>query len=305
MYQGHFGLRELPFSLTPDTAYFYRNPEHQEALNVLLLALKMGEGFLKITGEVGTGKTLLCRTLLNHFEGKSVVTAYIPNPTLSPMGLYAALTEELGIPFSSKLGRHHNLKVIYKALINHKRQGRQVVLLIDESQALPDESLEAIRLLTNLETEKSKLLQVVLFGQPELDRRLDQNSIRQLKQRITFSYTLKPLNVGSIGGYLLHRLSIAGYEGDAFFTASAIRRLYRGSQGIPRLVNIIAHKSLLAAYGAGKREVSRNHVNRAIKDTEGARQSGWMHVFIPNRWLAVSLSGGAGMVLLMLFGGQV
>ena len=271
MYQQHFGLKELPFSLTPDTSYFYRYPDHQEALNMLLVALEMNEGFIKVTGEVGIGKSLICRKLLNLLSDRGLVTAYIPNPILGPTELRHMLADELGIAHDPATPEHRILQLINEELIRLRYERKQVVLLIDEAQALPDESLEAIRLFTNLETEKTKLLHVVLFGQPELDVRLDRPSSRQLRQRITFSHKLKPMSRAGAGGYLSHRLRVAGYEGSGVFHRRAVAALHRGSGGVPRLMNIIAHKALLAAYGEGTQRVKRRLVLRAIRDTEGAK----------------------------------
>jgi len=270
MYEKHFGLKELPFNLTPDTDFYFSYADHQEALNVLLVALGMGEGFLKITGEVGTGKTLVCRKLLNALADQGVVTAYIPNPFLTPSALRHSLAEELGVACPRNTGGDRVLQLIYHRLIELKASGRRVILLLDEAQALPRETLEAIRLLTNLETEKSKLLQVVLFGQPELDSLLGQQSVRQLRQRITFSHSLRPMSLEGCRGYVGHRLQVAGADAE-LFDGKALQRLYRGSRGIPRLINILAHKSLMAAYGEGRERVGRPHVDRAIRDTEEAR----------------------------------
>ena len=301
MYEQHFGLRELPFSLTPDTDYFYSYSGHQEALNVLLVALRMGEGFIKVTGEIGTGKTLICRKLLNTLSDEGMVTAYIPNPFLTPTALRYSLAEELAIVFPRNIGQHRVLKLINEELIRLKGAGKKVVLLLDEAQALPRESLEAIRLLTNLETEKSKLLQVVLFGQPELDEHLDQPSARQLKQRITFSYHLKPLTRAGVVGYLEHRLAVAGYQGTTLFRAKALNLLYSGSGGIPRLINILAHKSLLAAYGEAAEQIAPLHVQRAVVDTEGAlqRPSGLRKLWLGLLGLSVSTAAGAGLYLML------
>ncbi len=246
MYLNHFGLSEPAFTLTPDTEFFFNYGTHQEALNVLLLALQSGEGFIKVTGEVGTGKTLICRHLLNLL-GDDFVTAYIPNPFLNPTALRMALAEELGISFARNVGQHRLLQLITERLLELHGKGKQVVLLLDEAQAMPDESLEALRLLTNLETEKRKLLQVVLFGQPELDVRLAQRKLRQLKQRIVFSYQLHPLERSALGEYVQHRLRIAGYHGPSLLSAGALKQLHRASRGIPRLVNLLCHKSLMAA----------------------------------------------------------
>ena len=192
MYQAHFGLQELPFGITPDTSFAYACTSHQEALNTLLVAVRNGEGFIKITGEVGTGKTLLCRRFLATLDD-TYASAYIPNPYLEPRALLLALAEELGVSLAREEDQHHLIKALTQALLGFAEHGKSVVLCLDEAQAMPIESLEALRLLTNLETEKRKLLQVVLFGQPELDDRLAQESVRQLRQRITFQYRLGEL----------------------------------------------------------------------------------------------------------------
>lgn len=278
MYQQFFGLTEQPFRLTPDTDFFYQFGDHQEALNTLLVALDMGEGFIKVTGEVGTGKTLLCRKLLNELAGREdYATAYIPNPAITPTALKYALADELGIDYPRNIGQHRIMKLISERLIELKSADQKAVLLIDEAQALPEDCLEAVRLLTNLETEKSKLLHVVLLGQPELDVHLNKSSVRQLKQRITFTHRLAPLSAEVVCGYLDHRLKIAGHNGPAVFSERVCRDLFRFSGGVPRLVNILAHKCLLQAYGEGTAQVSRKHVKRAVADTESIDPG--------NRWL--------------------
>lgn len=267
MYRKHFGMREMPFAITPDTSYFYNYGSYQEALNVLLVALRSGEGFIKISGEVGTGKTLLCRKLLNTL-GEDFVTAYLPNPCLTPAGLRMALADELSIDYARNMGQHRILKLINDRLIELNAEGKQVVLLLDEAQALPDDSMEALRLLTNLETEKSKLLQVVLFGQPELDERLSEKKLRQLRQRITFSYDLSSIDRVGIEGYLTHRLLVAGYNGRSMFSGDAMDALHRDSRGVPRVINVLAHKALMVAYGKGLFSVDAQHVKIAAEDTE-------------------------------------
>jgi MSHA biogenesis protein MshM len=279
MYESHFGLQEAPFALTPNTRYFLRARSHSDALKLLLVALREREGFIKITGEVGTGKTLLCRLLLNALE-KKAYTAYIPNPHLTPDTLYAAVAEELGVDVNACANTHQILKALNERLIALAMERRPVVLVIDEAQAMPEDTIEALRLLTNLETESIRLLQVVLFGQPELDELLKRESLRQLRQRITFQYRLAPLDKVLVAQYLRHRLAQAGYNGGDLFSPSAFRLIARSSGGIPRLVNIIAHKSLLAAWGKGDRQVGRPHVMAAIRDTDSAQ--------LPNlfvRWL--------------------
>lgn len=274
MYLEHFGLRELPFGITPDTSFAFAGTAHQEALNTLLIALKSGEGFIKITGEVGTGKTLLCRRLLATL-GDGAVSAYLPNPYLEPRTLMLALAEELGVELDKDADQYHLLKGLNQALLEFARQDRSVVLCLDEAQALPMESLESLRLLSNLETEKRKLLQLVLFGQPELDERLANPSVRQLRQRISFHYRLGGLWPGEMEHYLAHRLRVAGHRGPRLFAPASAKLIHRAAQGTPRLINILAHKAMLAAYGEGRQDVVPRNVKAAARDTEGARLPAW------------------------------
>ncbi len=274
MYLDHFGLSELPFGITPDTSFTVLTRSHQEALNTLLVALNSGEGFIKITGEVGTGKSLLCRRLLQSLP-ENAVSAYLPNPYLAPRTLLLALAEELGVAVDRASDDYHLLKSVNEALLAYAGDERPVVVCIDEAQAMPLETLESLRLLSNLETEKRKLLQIVLFGQPELDRKLAEPSVRQLLQRIAFHYRLGCLGREEVGNYLAHRLRVAGYRGEELFAPRAVRSLHRASRGTPRLLNILAHKSLLAVYGEGRHLVLSRHVRQAVADTEGAGSPGW------------------------------
>ncbi len=274
-YLRHFGLREAPFGITPDTSFFYACRSTQEALNTLLIAVTNGEGFIKITGEIGTGKTILCRKFLATLDS-AWTSAYIPNPDLEPRALVQQIAEELGVRVEPGVDQHHLLKGITRVLLDNARQGRRVLLCMDECQGMPLETLETVRLLTNLETEKRKLLQVVLFGQPELDRKLASESIRQLRQRITFQYSLHGLDREEIGAYVEHRLAIAGHAGAPLFEAGALRALHRGSRGVPRLVNILCHKALLLVFGEGGRSAGRRHVQAAVADTPAAADGrGW------------------------------
>ena len=286
MYEHFFGLKELPFGLTPNTHFYLNSETHQQALDMLLWALKHKEGFIKVTGEVGTGKTLLCRKLLNALE-EPYVTAYLPNPFFSAETLYCLVAEELAavvdaVPAETLAGSSlsHSkdqhvlaLQQIQKTLLQLAKAGKQVVLVIDEAQAMPEDTIEALRLLTNLETESEKLLQIVLFGQPELDSLLSQQHLRQLKQRITFQHHLKPLQRKDIEHYIAHRMTLAGYDGGRLFEAKAISLLCRASKGIPRLVNILCHKALMSAFGEGCKVIQARHMLAAIRDTESVSLS--------------------------------
>ncbi len=269
MYLEHFKFSELPFSLTPDVDFYCDLKGHQEALNTLIFSLQSGEGFIKIIGEVGSGKTLLCRKLLSSLDD-TFVTAYIPNPDLNPTELRRALLRELGVEPQLLQDQHELLTAINNRLLELHTLKKHVVLLIDEAQALPVESLEALRLLTNLETEKNKLLQVVLFGQPELDEHINRPNLRQLKQRITFSYYLPQMSREELDIYLFHRLAIAGHTLGTLFTEKARHLLFQSSNGIPRIVNILCHKALLVAYGRGDGRVNHKAMLNAIQDTESA-----------------------------------
>ncbi|GGI53085.1 ExeA family protein [Oxalicibacterium solurbis] len=291
MYEQHFGLKELPFGITPDTGFFFACPTYQQALNTLLIAAHSGEGFIKITGEVGTGKTLLCRKFLSSLDD-GFVTAYIPNPYLEPRSLMLALADELGLALAKDVDQHQLLKAINHHLLKLARDGKRVLLCLDEAQAMPLESLEALRLLTNLETEKRKLLQIVLFGQPELDAKLKQQAIRQLAQRITFHYRLQALSRDDLDFYVTHRLQVAGYAGGRLFSTDAVRALHAASGGIPRLANILAHKTMMLAYGEGQHVLRARHIRAAAADTEASHR-------VAQPWL----SWLAGVSLLMIVSG--
>lgn len=268
MYTAHFGFTEKPFGLTPNTAFFLNVKGHRDAFNMLRVALANDEGFMKIVGEVGTGKTMLCRKLLNALSGK-YISAYIPNPFLNPTALYRAIAKELGIKSKARDGVHEYLQDINARLIDLVGAGKKVVLVIDEAQSMPPKTLEALRLISNLETETSKLVHIVLFGQPELDRLLDHSSLRQLRQRISFSYELPPLSEESTSLYVNHRLAKAGYNGEPLFDNAALDLIYRVSQGVPRLVNILSHKALISAYGKGDSRIRKQHIQSAVNDTQG------------------------------------
>ncbi len=290
MYLTHFGLHERPFSLTPDTQFFCALKSHKDALNTLMTALALGEGFIKVVGEVGTGKTLLCRMLLARLNRQQFVTAYIPNPWLTPDELKACFANEIGVDIpTGSLAAHQLTAAIYRRLLQLARQKKHVVLLIDEAQAMPRDTLEALRLLSNLETEKRKLLQVVMLGQPELDTLLNCRSLRQLRQRIVFSERLQPFDAPSVRAYLTHRLQTSGHAGDQLLSFTAYWLLARASGGVPRLINVLAHKALLCAFGRGDTRINGWHMARAIADTPECRRVGRLLALL-FRWPAPRLA---------------
>lgn len=285
----HFGLSGPPFGLTPDTSFYFPALPHRDAHETLLYAINAGEGFLVVEGEVGTGKTLMLRCLLNALPER-FQAAFVPNPGLDPRGLYAAIAIEFGIPAEGaseilmyRLERH---------FIALAQQDRRPVVLIDEAQALPADTLEAVRLLTNLETEKRKLLQVVLFGQPELMERLREKNTRQILTRVSFHANLRPLDRKEVAAYLRYRLRVAGV-GERLFTRWAEYTLWRASRGLPRLVNIVAAKAMMLACGFGERQVTRRHVRAAARDTLAARQGASITVLTWSLTLLLGLTAVA------------
>lgn len=302
MYLEHFHFKEAPFSLTPNTQFFCQLPGHSEALNVILTSLGRGDGFIKVTGEVGAGKTMLCRLLLDALE-PPYVTAYIPNPDLSPIGLRKALAHELGIQFSRSASQYDLHQLINERLLEQFEKGKRVVLIIDEAQTLSDKTLETLRLFTNLQTQNSHLMQIVLFGQPQLDQRLDDPDMRQLKQRIVFSYFLGPMTRRDLDAYICHRLAMAGYTHGSLFDRAALDLLYKATGGVPRLINVLCDKALMAAFGKSQRDVSKKIMRDAILDTESVTA----HSGLTNSWwfygvlsLGILLSG-----LYMMFHGHM
>ncbi|MFV2031311.1 MAG: ExeA family protein [Gammaproteobacteria bacterium] len=267
MYEQYYGLTENPFSLTPDTDFFYQSFTHQEALNVLLVAIRAGDGFLKVTGEVGTGKTLLCRKLLDALD-EQYNTVYIPNPYMNCNTLLEAVMVEMGI--EHRLEQDNHIACINQYLIESARQSKNTVIILDEAQSLPQQSLEAIRLLSNLETEKKKLVQIILFGQPELDSLLEQSSIRQLQQRIMHAYQLKPLNQSAIGAYIRHRMRSAGYAGPELFDRAAENLLFKMSRGIPRVINVLCNKAMMQSYASGEFYIRKKQIQSAVQDSKAS-----------------------------------
>ncbi len=264
MYTEFYGLKEKPFALVPDPRYLFLATSHREALAHLLYGIEEGEGFIQVIGHVGTGKTTLCRTLL-HRVGSEVEIAFIFNPSGSELELLAAISREFGLP-AALLSRSELLEGLNRFLLEQKAAGRRAVLVVDEAQNLEPEVLEQIRLLSNLETEREKLIQIVLIGQPELEENLSRADMRQLRQRVTVRWSLRPVDRKEVKDYLEHRLRVAGLQQPDLFTPGAVRAIYSASRGVPRLINALADRALLAGYSRGTRSIDARIVRSAAKE---------------------------------------
>ncbi|MFV0576260.1 MAG: ExeA family protein [Vibrio sp.] len=262
-YQYFFGLHKAPFSLTPTTALFYGLEPHYEAIQTVMSAVEMGEGIVKVTGEVGTGKTLVCRMLINQLKNQ-VNLIYLPNPVLTANELKQAVAHELSL--SSEQESLHIVDAIHAKLLELNQNGQTVVALIDEAQALSDEAIETLRLFGNLETEYRKLLQIVIFGQPELDERLAQHNLRQFRQRITFSAQLRPLSLDETVAYIDYRIKECGGDKN-IFNLHVKKAIWKATQGIPRMINQVCHKALIMAFMEQKNQVENRHIYNALQDT--------------------------------------
>jgi general secretion pathway protein A len=268
VYLDFYGLTEPPFDITPNPRFLFYSAKHREAYNHLLFGIRERKGFVQMTGEVGAGKTTLCRAILEQLDDERYATALILNPLMSPEELMKAVAQEFGLPVNG-LDRLDTVAVINQFLLQQVERGKDTVLIIDEAQDLTDELLEQVRLLSNLETDNRKLLQIVLLGQPELRDRLNNPRLRQLRQRITVRYHLLPLTRREISQYVQHRLHLCGGNGTPCFTRLALWRVYRYSQGIPRLVNAVCDKALLAGYVAQRERIGLQLVGRAVQELEG------------------------------------
>ena len=267
MYQEHFGLNRPPFKITPDTSLFYEGNQRGAALDALMYAINSGEGIIKVVGEVGSGKTMLCRMLELRLSDK-VDVIYIANPSLSPDNILHVIAHELQLDVNNEMSKVDVMQRIQAHLLNKHANNRQVVLFVEEAQSMPIETLEEIRLLSNLETDENKLLQMVLFGQPELDEKLSMPHIRQLRERITHSFHLSPFPPDDTLQYLNFRLRAVGYKGPDVFNKKTAGVVKKYSDGLTRRINIIADKSLLAAFSEGSHTVTSSHVKTAAKDSE-------------------------------------
>lgn len=267
MYQQFYGLREMPFNITPDPKFLFLAPPHQEALQHLRYGISEQKGFIVLTGEVGCGKTTICRKLLEELEGEQVETALILNPRLSQSELVQAILRELGV--DPVKGSHQDLLDQLNAhLLSLVEQGKEILLIIDESQNMSVDALEHLRLLSNLETNTRKLLQILLIGQPELKEKLRRKELRQLRQRILVYYELRKLTEQEIAQYIIHRMTLAGGHGRPAFTRRAVRKIHRHSKGIPRIVNNLCDKSILSAFIKSRDRVTWWDVRRAAKEMD-------------------------------------
>ncbi len=267
MYLSFYGFRKHPFNLTADPGFLFPSPQHREALSFLQYGIAERKGFLSITGEVGTGKTTLCRALLSRLDDR-VKTAFILNSNLTESQLIHAVIEDFGIPLPGR-GRMNLMRALNAFLIAQVREGNNAVLIIDEAQNLSAGQLEQIRMLSNLDTAEEKLLQIVLVGQPELRKKLDSKSLLQLRQRISIRFHLSPLQRGEVSAYIEHRLRVAGGGGRVVFDRRAVDLVYDYSGGVPRLINTVCDKALLAGFVLGTATIKAKIVRTSIREIEG------------------------------------
>ncbi len=283
MYLGFFGLSQPPFTITPNTEFFFPGGNRGAILDALIYAITHGEGIIKVIGEVGSGKTMLCRMLADNLP-ETVETVYLANPSVEPGEILHAIAFELGLKPPREAGRLEVMQVLHDYLLERHAEGRQVVLFVEEAQAMPLATLEEIRLLSNLETQHHKLLQIVLFGQPELDELLADPAIRQLRERVVHRFQLDPLNAADTRAYLDFRMRQAGYKGPEVFGPAAVREIVRASLGLTRRINIIADKALLVAYTERTHTVNARHVLAAARDSE------FIDYALPDRRRAAALA---------------
>lgn len=285
MYLEHFGLTEPPFRITPHTDFFFAGANRGATLDALLYAVTHDEGIVKISGEVGSGKTMLCRVLIERLPAQ-VTIAYLSNPSLSRADILYAIADELRIELPENARASAVLRSLQDHLIRLYGEGRRVVVLIDEAHAMPAETLEEIRLLSNLESNHSKLLQLVLFGQPELNDILVRPDMRQLKERITHNFPLEPLVRDDIAEYMEFRMRAAGYRGPNVFSPSSIKIITKASQGLTRRINMLADKALLAAFSENTHQITAKHVRAAVKDCDFSKAT---RIAKPPPWRTAAL----------------
>ena len=295
MYLDYFGLKEAPFRITPNTEYWYAGGQRGEILAALGYAIGQGEGIIKVVGEVGSGKTMLCRMLVAKLP-PHIDSVYLGNPTLAPDEMLAAILADLGVDTPAD-GRQARLAQLNQVLLDRHEAGRRVVVFVEEAQGISLDNLEFLRLLTNLETATDKLLQIVLFGQPELDAMLADPRIRQLKDRITLCLNLSPLTTSEVADYLRARLTVAGYRGPDLFPAPLAMRMAQVSGGLSRRINVLADKTLLAAYADQTRNLEMRHFDAAARDAETVPNVAFPNV-VWRRWGWAIAGLGVGFALL-------
>jgi len=300
VYYTFFGLKQAPFRITPDTDFFFEGGNRGAVLDALIYAITHGEGIVKVTGEVGSGKTMLCRVLQARLP-TTVETVYLANPSVSAEEILHAIAFELELPLARDAGRLEVMHALNEYLLAKHTESKQVVVFVEESQSMPLSTLEEIRLLSNLETRRHKLLQIVLFGQPELDANLRRPEIRQLRERITHSFALTPLDPEAVRDYLTFRLRAAGYHGPDLFPPRVIAQVTRATGGLTRRINIVADKALLAAFADNTHNISLKHVRAAVADSEFSNASGRRLAWLRRPgW-----SGAAALALLALAAGAL
>ncbi len=280
MYEEYFGLQRPPFKITPDTSLFYDGGRRGDILDALVYAIHRGEGIVKVVGEVGSGKTMLCRMLQLKLP-KTIEIVYIANPSVSAQDILFVIAHELSLPVDKGASKHEVMHMLQDYLLQRHMENKQVVLFVEEAQGMPLDTLEEIRLLSNLETDQNKLLQIVLFGQPELDQNLSKQSIRQLRERITHNFNLGPLSDEEIHTYLNFRMREVGYTGPELINKSVAKKVEQHSGGLLRRINIIADKILLSAFAEGTHNLSAKHVTAAVNDSSFGEES----VSRSNKWL--------------------
>jgi type II secretory pathway predicted ATPase ExeA len=294
MYYEHFGLSQAPFKITPNTDFFFSGGNRGPVLDALIYAIMRGEGIVKVVGEVGSGKTMLCNMLQDRLP-ENVESVYLANPSVGPEEVLHAIAFELQLGPGRQADHLEVMHALQDYLVQRHAEGQRVVVFIEESQSMPIATLEEIRLLSNLETRNDKLMQIVLFGQPELDENLRRPEIRQLRDRITHSFKLQPLTCDEVREYLMFRMRAAGYRGPEPFSPQAIRQIARASSGLTRRINLIADKALLAAFSENTHAVLPGHIRAALRDSEFSQSQNRWFVTIPPRfaWSACTLVVGA------------